>query len=82
MHVETQQTFTTFTHPPLALHNPTNDDLSVAITCLGQAGKWREAVEVLDGMGKGGNGSDRPDAFAYAATINACGKAGRPVEVR
>ncbi|CAM9710806.1 unnamed protein product, partial [Ectocarpus sp. 8 AP-2014] len=53
---------------------------TVAITCLGQAGKWREAVEVLDGMGKGGDGSDRPDAFAYAATINACGKAGRPVE--
>lgn len=54
----------------------------MAIGHLGRLRKWREAVEVLDGMGKGGDGSDRPDAFAYGAAINACGKAGRPVEVR
>ena len=54
---------------------------SIAISALGRMGKWREAVEVLDGMGRGGDGGDRPDAFAYAAAINACGKAGRPVEV-
>lgn len=53
----------------------------MAISALGRAGKWKEAVQVLDGMGKGGDGSDRPDAFAYGAAINACGKAGRPVEV-
>lgn len=55
---------------------------SMAISALGRAGKWKEAVQVLDGMGKGGDGGDRPDNFAYAAAINACGKAGRPVEVR
>ena len=54
---------------------------SMAISALGRAGKWKEAVQVLDGMGKGGDGGDRPDNFAYAAAINACGKAGRPVEV-
>lgn len=54
---------------------------SMAISALGRAGKWKEAVQVLDGMGRGGDGSDRPDAFAYGAAINACGKAGRPVEV-
>ena len=54
---------------------------SIAISALGRMGKWQKAVEVLDGMGTGGDGSDRPDAFAYAAAINACGKAGRPVEV-
>lgn len=53
----------------------------MAISALGRAGKWKEAVQVLDGMGKGGDGGDRPDNFAYAAAINACGKAGRPVEV-
>lgn len=53
----------------------------MAVGALGRMGKWREAVEVLDGMGKGGDGSDRPDAFVYASAINACGKAGRPVEV-
>lgn len=53
----------------------------MAISALGRAGKWKEAVQVLDGMGKGGDGGDRPDNFAYGAAINACGKAGRPVEV-
>lgn len=53
----------------------------MAISALGRAGKWKEAVQVLDGMGRGGDGSDRPDAFAYGAAINACGRAGRPVEV-
>eukprot|EP00752_Nemacystus_decipiens_P001374 g1362.t1 len=53
---------------------------TMAISALGRAGKWKEAVQVLDGMGKGGDGGDRPDHFAYAAAINACGKAGRPVE--
>lgn len=54
---------------------------SIAVNQLGRMGKWREAVEILDGMGRGGDGSDRPDAFVYAAAITSCGKAGRPVEV-
>ena len=54
------------------------------MNALGRMGKWREAVGVVDGMGEdgdGGGGGDRPDAFVYASAINACGKAGRPVEV-
>lgn len=53
---------------------------SVAVNALGRLRKWREAISVLQDMGSGED--DKPDAYAYASVINACGKAGRPVEVR
>lgn len=58
-------------------------DCSVAITALGKIGKWPLALDVLNDMGVRGDGTDkpRPDAYVYAAAINAVGKAGRPVEV-
>lgn len=54
---------------------------SVAVNALGRIGKWHLAVEVLNSMGGGGDGTDKPDAFVYASVINACGKSGKAVEV-
>lgn len=54
----------------------------VAVNALGRMSKWREAIGVLEDIVKDGDtGGDQPDAFVYASVINACGKAGRPVEV-
>lgn len=56
---------------------------SVAINALGKIGKWYLGLEVLNDMGVRGDGTDKPkaDAYVYAAAINACGKAGKAIEV-
>lgn len=48
---------------------------SSAISCCGAEGKWKEALELIETMKKGGPRT-RPNRIAYTAAISACGRAG------
>ena len=48
---------------------------SSAISCCGAEGRWKEALDLIDTMKKGGP-KTRPNRIAYTAAISACGRAG------
>lgn len=48
---------------------------SSAISCCGAEGRWKEALELIDTMKKGGPRT-RPNRISYTAAISACGRAG------
>lgn len=65
---------------------------NACITALARCGRWRQALDVLDGMrraaaeayangdlGAGPKGRELivPDVFSYSAAITACGNAGQ-----
>lgn len=52
---------------------------SSAISCCGAEGRWKEALELMDKMKRGGPRT-RPNRIAYTAAITACGKAGKATE--
>jgi len=49
---------------------------SSAISCCGAEGRWKEALDLMDKMKRGGPRT-RPNRIAYTAAISACGKAGK-----
>jgi pentatricopeptide repeat protein len=49
---------------------------SSAISCCGAEGRWKEALDLIDTMKRGGPRT-RPNRIAYTAAIGACGKAGK-----
>jgi pentatricopeptide repeat protein len=49
---------------------------SSAISCCGAEGRWKEALDLMETMKRGGPRT-RPNRIAYTAAISACGKAGK-----
>jgi pentatricopeptide repeat domain-containing protein 1 len=56
--------------------DPDGFSFSSAISCCGSEGRWKEALELIDVMLKGGP-KTRPNKIAYTAAISSCGRAGQ-----
>jgi pentatricopeptide repeat protein len=55
---------------------PDGFSYSAAISCCGSGGRWKEALEIIETMQKGGP-KMRPNKIAYTAAISACGRSGK-----
>lgn len=55
---------------------PDGFSYSSAIACCAAEGRWKEALELLEIMEKGGPRT-RPNKIAYSAAISSCGKSGQ-----
>lgn len=59
--------------------DPDGFSYSSAISCCGSEGRWKEALQLIETMEKGGP-KTRPNKVAYTAAIVSCGRAGKVQE--